>query len=103
MSKWGKVKVKVLGRGGVNEQEHMVKVRQNTQSQSWGDKNKCGRTLASMMTTTCTSSTIKWSEVVMKIKDEVGTPMPKTESTKLNQKVECRQWHKVYSIEVDDA
>ena len=50
-----------------------------------------------------TISTIKRSEVVTNINEIVGMPMPETESAKLNRKVECRQWHKVYSIEVDDT
>ena len=75
-----------------------------TQSQSRGDNIERGRTLASMMTTMMrTSRTIKRSEVVTKIKEIVGVPMPETESAKLNQKVERRRWHEVYSIGVDDT
>ena len=55
-----------------------------TQSQSQGDNIECGQLLASMTMTMRTSSTIKPSEVVTKIKEIVGVPMPKTESTKLN-------------------
>ena len=58
--------------------------RINARSESRGDKIEHGRTLASMTTTTHTSSTIKRSEVVTKIKEIVGAPMPKTESAKLN-------------------
>ena len=86
MSKWGNVNVKVLGRRGVDEQEHMVKVRQNTRSQSRGDENKRGRTLASMMMTTRTSSTIRMVRKVMKMREILGAPMPKTESTIQNDR-----------------
>ena len=55
-----------------------------TQSRSRGDNIERGRTLASMTTTTRTSSTIKRSEVVTKIKEIVGAPIPETESAKLN-------------------
>ena len=79
MSKWGKVKLKVLERGGVDEQKHMVNARR-TRSRSHGDKIKDGRMLASMMMTTCTSSTAKRLEIVRKLIEIWGAPMPETES-----------------------